>query len=306
MKVPPAPPGSRPARHPVAWARAEQTGEDVAGFLEQVCDEARARVDEAARIEPLDALRERALSVGAPPAFSVAIARPGVAVIAEVKRASPSRGVIAEIPDPAQLAAAYGAGGAAAVSVLTEPRHFNGSLADLRAVSDAVALPTLRKDFVVDPYQVWEARATGAAAILLIVAALSVDALSALLDTVGTAGLDALVEVHDDREVATALTARAQADDPPPLLLGVNARDLRTLQVDMRTFARVRASAPDDALLIAESGVTGHEDVHRLARAGAQAVLVGEHLVRAPDPVEAVRRLVGADVPSDARSLHVH
>lgn len=289
------------------------TGSDVTGFLQQVCDEAHARVRAAAVDEPLAELTARARSVAAPPSFSGALSRPGVGVIAEIKRASPSRGVLAAIPDPAGLARGYAAAGAAAVSVLTEPRHFRGDLADLRAVTAGTDVPVLRKDFVVDPYQVWEARAAGAAAVLLIVAALSPDSLTTLLDTVAEAGIDALVEVHDRNEVGTVTSARERATAPPPLILGINARNLSTLEVDAGTFARVRDRAPDGAVLVAESGVAGPDDVRRHAAAGADAVLVGEHLVRAPDPIEAVQRLVAAGAGAEAagepplsRSTHVH
>lgn len=268
----------------------------MSGFLEQACDEARARVAEASRLVPLAALR----GAPAPPPrpLAPALAGPGVAVIAEIKRASPSRGHLAWVPDPAPRAHAYVAGGAAAVSVLTEPAHFRGTLADLTAVAAAVGVPVLRKDFVVDAYQVWEARAAGASAVLLIVAALDDDALAGLIGEVADAGLDALVEVHDEAEAARAGRAFAAARYPDVPVVGVNARDLSSLRVDPGRFAACVGALPDGALSIAESGVASPEDVVRAAEAGADAVLVGEHLVTHPDPEAAVRALVAATQPA--------
>lgn len=196
----------------------------------------------------------------------------GVRVIAEVKRASPSRGPIADIPDPAGLAAAYQAGGAAAVSVLTERRRFGGSLADLDAVRARVDIPVLRKDFVVDPYQIWEARAHGANLVLLIVAALAQPLLADLLAQSAELGLTPLVEVHDAIEAKRALDAGAW-------VIGVNARDLRTLTVDRGTVARVAPEIPESVVRVAESGVRGPHDVASYAALGADAVLAGESLV---------------------------
>jgi indole-3-glycerol phosphate synthase len=276
----------------------------MTGFLSNACAEARARVAEAARHEPLEALRSRAQEHGlTPPPFAEVLCGEGLAVIAEIKRASPSRGQLAAIPDPALLARHYAQGGAAAVSVLTEPSHFAGSLDDLAAVAAAVPLPVLRKDFVVDPYQVWEARAAGAAAVLLIVAALPQPDLEHLLAVAAMAGLDALVEVHDEAEATRAVVAHERAATGHRLVLGVNARDLTTLQVDPDRFASVRGallagigglSRSPRALAIAESGVQGPEDVRRLALLGADAILVGELVATAPDPAATVRALVQA------------
>jgi indole-3-glycerol phosphate synthase len=211
---------------------------------------------------------------------------PGVAVIAEVKRASPSKGDIAPELDAAAQARAYVDGGAAAVSVLTEPERFKGNLGDLADVA-ALRVPALRKDFVIDRYQVWEARAAGAAAVLLIVAALDEPGLALLHDEALAAGLDVLVEVHDASEVAAAKRIGAA-------MVGVNARDLRTFELDPDAFARLRAELPEGVLAVAESAIQGPSDVARAARAGADAVLVGETLVRAADPVAAVAELVAA------------
>ncbi|GGS42992.1 indole-3-glycerol phosphate synthase TrpC [Streptomyces cinerochromogenes] len=205
-------------------------------------------------------------------------------IIAEVKRASPSRGPLAEITDPAALAAEYEKGGAAAVSVLTERRRFGGGLADLDAVRARVTLPVLRKDFVVDPYQVWEARAHGADLVLLIVAALEQPLLTDLSALAAEAGLTALVETHDEAEAERALAAGAR-------VVGVNARDLKTLRVDRSTFARVAPLLPADVVRVAESGVRGAADVARYAELGADAVLVGEALVTSGDGAGAVAAL---------------
>jgi indole-3-glycerol phosphate synthase len=264
-----------------------------AGFLAQVCAEARDRVAVDRAAEPTADVRTRALATPAPPRFAAALSGPDVALICEVKRASPSRGHMADIPDPAALAAAYADGGAAAISVLTEPAHFGGSERDLVAVTAALDLPVIRKDFTVDAHQVWQARAAGAAAVLLIVAALDDDALTGLQLVAAEADLDCLVETHAAAEVDRAVAAHARAGTGRPLVLGVNARDLVTLDVDTGHVARVRAQVdlPDGALLVAESGVRGPADVVAYAAAGADAVLVGEHVATAADPTAAVAAL---------------
>jgi indole-3-glycerol phosphate synthase len=254
--------------------------------LDELVADARRRVRHARDSEALESLVERALDRAEPPSFAEAIAGPGVAVIAEVKRASPSRGPIAPDLDAAEQARAYRGGGAAAVSVLTQPDRFSGSLDDLAAVS-AVGIPTLRKDFIIDPYQVWEARAAGASAVLLIVAALDADRLNELLVECADAGLDALVEVHDETEAGHALDAGA-------VIIGVNARDLRTFRVDRGAFARLRPRLGDDVIAVDESGIRGPEDVGAARRNGADAVLVGEAVVTADDPRTAVALLVSA------------
>jgi indole-3-glycerol phosphate synthase len=212
---------------------------------------------------------------------------PGVSVIAEVKRSSPSRGRLATIADPAALAAEYEAGGAAAISVLTEGRRFHGSLDDLIQVRVAVSIPVLRKDFIVSAYQLFEARAAGADMALLIVAALSDHELVCLIERATSIGLTPLVEVHTADEVRRAVDAGAQ-------VIGVNARNLQTLEVDLSTFARLAPLIPDGTVRIAESGVRGPHDVIDLAREGADVVLVGEALVRSRDARRGVADLVAA------------
>lgn len=256
----------------------------VPDVLTRQLDDARRRV--AAATEPLAALRERAAEVPPGPSLRAALAGPGTAVLAEVKRASPSRGPLAGIPDPVAQARAYVAGGAAAVSVLTAPLGFEGSLEDLAAVA-ATGVPTLRKDFLVDVRQVWEARLVGASAVLLIAAALDDAALAALSAEAAAADLEVLLEVHD---VAEMMRAAALGAD----LVGVNVRDLRDFSVDPARFAPVAAARPSGAVLVAESGVRGPADVVAYAAAGADAVLVGEHLVRSGDPATATAALVAA------------
>jgi indole-3-glycerol phosphate synthase len=218
---------------------------------------------------------------------------PGVAVIAEVKRSSPSKGVLADIPEPGRLARAYAAGGASAVSVLTEQRRFGGSLADLDAVRAAVDIPVLRKDFMVDAYQVTEARAHGADLILLIVAALDDALMRDLHDQARDLGMTALIEVHDAAELHRALAL-------DPVLVGINARNLKTLEVDPSTVTDLLPRVPDGVVAVAESGVTGPGDVVDYVRAGAGAVLVGEALVTGGAPTETVRSFIAA--ASDLRS----
>ena len=213
--------------------------------------------------------------------------RPGLSVIAEVKRSSPSKGALSDIPDPAALASAYAEGGASAISVLTEQRRFGGRLDDLDAVRAAVDLPVLRKDFMVSEYQIWEARAHGADIILLIVAALDDRRLSDLMGLAGSLGLTALVEVHDEAETTRAVDAGAT-------VIGVNNRNLKTLDVHTDTFARLAPLIPPSCVRIAESGVTGPQEAELFARAGADAILVGEALVVGGDPAHGVRSMIAA------------
>jgi indole-3-glycerol phosphate synthase len=222
-----------------------------------------------------------------------ALRAPGIGVIAEVKRRSPSKGDLAAIPDPAGLAVAYAEGGARLISVLTEERRFGGSLADLATVRARVDVPILRKDFVVSPYQVYEARAYGADLVLLIVAALEQNVLSSLVDRVESLGMTALVEVHTEEEANRALEAGAS-------VVGVNARDLHTLEVNRSVFGRIAPGLPSDVLRVAESGVRGPADLLTYAGWGADAVLVGESLVTSGDPGAAVRGLVAAGVHPSA------
>jgi indole-3-glycerol phosphate synthase len=247
------------------------------------------REDVAAReaIIPLDELKERVASMPQPVDALATLLAPEVGVIAEVKRRSPSAGALAEIDDPAALAREYQAGGACIISVLTEQRRFGGSLEDLDSVRASVKVPLLRKDFVVGSYQVHEARAHGADVLLLIVAALDQNTLTGLRERVESLGMTALVEVHTEDEASRALDAGAR-------VIGVNARNLQTLEVDRSTFERIAPGLPSDVVKIAESGVRGPLDLIEYAAAGADAVLVGEGLVRTADPRAAVAGLVMA------------
>ncbi|GAA1858570.1 indole-3-glycerol phosphate synthase TrpC [Myceligenerans crystallogenes] len=261
----------------------------VAGVLEDLAErEARTSLDD---------LKERAAKQ--PGALEVVgrLKDPeAVAVIAEVKRSSPSKGALADIADPAALAVEYAAGGAAVISVLTEQRRFSGSLADLDAVRARVDTPLLRKDFVVTPYQVWEARAHGADVVLLIVAALEQTVLESLVERVHSLGMTALVEAHDLNEVQRALDAGAR-------VVGINHRNLKTLEVDMTVFQRLAPYVPDDVVRVAESGIGGPREVMEMARAGADVVLVGEALVRNGNPRAAVAELVAAGAHPSLRSV---
>ncbi len=203
-------------------------------------------------------------------------------VISEVKRASPSKGHLADIADPAELAKQYELGGAATISVLTEARRFNGSLADLDSVRAAVQTPLLRKDFMVDEYQFWEARAHGADMILLIVASLSDQQLSEYFALASELGMASLIEVHDEAELERALAIS-------PQIVGVNARNLKTLDVDLATCHRVIPHIPKDVVAIAESGISTIEQVRELAASGARGVLVGEALVTGGTPAQTVQ-----------------
>ena len=251
----------------------------VAGVREDVATRQAAR--------PLPEVKAAA-DAARPALDALAVLRaPGVGVIAEVKRRSPSKGDLASISDPAALAAQYAAGGARVISVLTEGRRFGGSHADLSAVRATVEVPVLCKDFIVSSYQVHEARAHGADVILLIVAALEQNALVSLLERAESLGMTVLVEVHTEEEADRAMAAGAA-------VIGVNARDLTTLQVDRSTFERIAPGLPSEVVKVAESGVRGPHDLIRYAGAGADAVLVGEGLVTAGDPRQAVADLVTA------------
>jgi indole-3-glycerol phosphate synthase len=241
-------------------------------------------------ITALADLEAAAYSRRAPLSLRAALDGPDMSVIAEIKRASPSRGAFPVNVEPSTVARDYVSGGAAAISVLTDEPFFQGTLLDLDAAASAAhsgerSVPVLRKDFVIDPYQIVEARAHGADAVLLIVAALDDSALAELLATVTDWGVDALVEVHDEGEMERAAAAGAK-------IVGINNRDLRSFAVDLRVSERLAPLAPHDTVIVAESGVFGADDVKRLHNAGANAVLVGEGLITAPDRAEAVRALL--------------
>jgi indole-3-glycerol phosphate synthase len=252
-------------------------------YLDRILAAHRAAADDDDRDVAL--LAQQARAAGRGRGFAAALrTKGGMAVIAEVKRASPSLGVLAPGLDPARLAAAYQAGGAAALSVLTDAEFFAGSPQDLAAARAATALPVLRKDFTVGPADVLDTRCMGADAVLLIAAALSPRELSPLIELAASVGLDALVEVHDEDEAERVLEAGAT-------LVGVNQRDLVTFEVDPERAVRVARMLPGEVTRVAESGIRDATDVRRLADAGFDAVLVGEALVRAADPAAALREL---------------
>jgi indole-3-glycerol phosphate synthase len=260
------------------------------GFLTDLLDEARRDLER----HPLDdvALMARVAAMPAARGFEEALrGRERPALIAEVKRASPSAGTIVADARPSVIARAYEAGGAAAVSVLTETRHFEGSLADLRAARSSVSIPVLRKDFLIHPAQLIESRAAGADAVLLIAGALTDEELAALLEAASDLGLGTLVETHSDEDLRRVLAT-------PAPVIGVNARDLESLQVDPPgALARI-ATVPEDRVAVLESGIASRADVEAAAEAGASAILVGETLMGADDPARAVRKLLWREVRS--------
>jgi indole-3-glycerol phosphate synthase len=268
------------------WLRIEGTVSAV-NVLEEIIEGVRADLAARQAVTSLDDLKARARTQPSAKDGVRALRGEGVAVIAEVKRSSPSKGALASITDPAGLAGDYELGGASVISVLTEQRRFGGSLQDLKDVRARVDIPVLRKDFIVSSYQLWEARAYGADLALLIVAALEQDALVSLIERAESIGLTPLIEVHDEREIERAVDAGAK-------IIGVNARDLKTLQVDRDTFTRLAPHVPDSIVKVAESGVRNPHDLIAYANAGADAVLVGESLVTGRDPRSCVADLVAA------------
>jgi indole-3-glycerol phosphate synthase len=263
----------------------------MATVLDEIVAGVREDLADSDASPPLPEVQRLARAAAPPLDAEAALRRPGLSLIAEVKRSSPSKGALAAIADPAALAADYEAGGATAVSVLTERRRFGGSLDDLDAVRRAVGIPVLRKDFMVEDYQLFEARAHGADIILLIVAALEQDDLVRMQALARDLGMTALVEVHDEAETARAVHAGAS-------VIGVNARNLKTLAVDPDTFGRLAPLVPDSCVKVAESGVSGPADAARYAGEGADAVLVGEALVRGAEPRRAAHDLIAAGAQS--------
>ena len=258
-------------------------------FLREILADTR-RVVAARKIRtPLEALRERPLFTRAPLSLRRALELHAPAVIAEIKKASPSRGLIAKEFDPAGIARAYTWGGAAAISVLTEERRFRGSITDLESARRAADIPILRKDFIVDAYQVAESKAAGADAILLIAAALTQAALGELQGAALELGLECLVEVHSAGELERIRDLR-------PALIGINNRDLTTFRTDIALSARLARLVPAGTLSVSESGIRSHRDIAMLERAGIGAFLVGEHLMRSGDPEMSLRALLGEEV----------
>jgi indole-3-glycerol phosphate synthase len=262
--------------------------------LARICADTRNELKIRKAATPLDEIRARARDAAPPRGFGQALmetaAAGRVALIAEIKKASPSGGLIRPDFDPATLARAYAEGGAACLSVLTDAPHFQGSAEHLRAARAAVSLPVLRKDFILDPWQVYESRAMGADCILLIMAALSDEQAVALEGLARTLDLDVLVEVHNAEELDRALGLQTK-------LLGINNRNLKTLKTDLSTTGELAPLVPPDRFVIGESGIRGHDDIARLVPLGLSCFLVGESLMRQPDVTAATRALLGRPTP---------
>lgn len=259
-------------------------------ILDEIMRHHREQLPKVMRDVPADLVR--AVAAVAPPTadFCVALKRQGVRLIAECKKASPSKGLLMNKYKPAELAQTYVQGGAAAISVLTDARHFQGSLDDLRQVKEAVKVPVLRKDFIFDPYQVYEARAAGADAILLIVSVLGDNDLKTLLNLAHELTMNVLVEVHTEQELQRALAVN-------PRIIGINNRNLQTFEVDFGNTARLREMIPDEIVVVAESGIKTAADVQQLGEIGVDAILVGETLVKSKNILKTVQELVAAGKP---------
>jgi indole-3-glycerol phosphate synthase len=260
-------------------------------ILDKIVDARRESVAHRRRVLPDVALKIASQKNARPLDFAAALTREGRNVIAELKKASPSKGLIRADYAPAEIAPQLEAAGAAALSVLTEEEFFLGSLADLKAVKKTVGIPILRKDFIIDPWQVWEARAAGADTFLLITAILHDETLAELLELGRSLGMEPLVEVHSSEEVERALRAKAR-------VIGVNNRDLRNFQVSVETSLELVKAIPDDCIAVSESGLQNAGDLARLRHAGFDAFLIGEQLMKSADPAAALRELIGAGVPA--------
>jgi indole-3-glycerol phosphate synthase len=265
--------------------------------LDDLIDATRDRLDRVKRDTPLAelerAIEQRLTLEGRP--FAEALSRPWTSVIAEFKRRSPSAGEIRADATVADIVRAYERGGAAAISVLTEERHFGGSLSDLREARDATDLPLLRKDFTIDPYQLYEAKAYGADAVLLVVGSMKPRELATLHAIADDLDLDALVEVHNEEELEVALEIDVDVD-----VIGINNRNLEDFSVSLETTFELLTDVPAGKTVVSESGITDRPQIEELERVGVDAVLVGETVMRAPDPETAVRDLSGSEEPTQA------
>jgi len=255
-------------------------------ILDEIIEHKRHEVSESKKKHPLAELQRRVVARKSGRFADAIGASDRLSLIAEVKKASPSRGVLCSNFNPPALARLYAEGGASAVSVLTDSRYFQGDISHMVQAKEASGLPVLRKDFIIDEYQVWESAAVGADAILLIVAGLAAGQLSDYLQMASEIGLDALVEIHDREQLDTALRAGAR-------IIGINNRDLRVFKTDIRTTVELASGIPDGYILVSESGIHTGEDVRMLREAGADAILVGESLVTSDDIPAKIRELIG-------------
>jgi len=256
-------------------------------ILDEICEHKREEVRDRSKRVPLSEMEKRGHDADAPLDFRRAVTAAGKNIIAEVKRASPSAGVIKEDFDPVRIAQQYQEGGAAALSVLTDEKYFRGKLEFIRRIKDAVTLPVLQKDFIISAYQIYEARAFGADCILLIVKILSDDELREFLDCATSLGLAALIEVHDEGELKRALACGAE-------IVGINNRNLSDFSVDIRTTMRLAPLTPEGKIIVSESGIKTSSDIQKLRDVGVNAFLIGETILRSEHPVEALKQLLSA------------
>jgi indole-3-glycerol phosphate synthase len=261
--------------------------------LDEIVDATREAVMRRQRERPLSELAAEVETGREGRPFAEALSRPGTSVIAEHKRRSPSAGMIRDGASCAEIVAAYERGGAAAISILTEEEHFGGSLADLREARAATELPILRKDFTIDPYQLYEAKLAGADGVLLVVGSLEQAALASLYAQAGELDLDALVEIHDDEELERALEVDCD-------VIGINNRNLEDFSVDIQRTFDLLADVPAGKVVVSESGIHHRGQIEELEQVGVDAVLVGEAVMRAPDPESAVRELSNSEEPTQA------
>lgn len=260
-------------------------------ILEQIAADTKIRVEKAKRKVPFSEIRRQAVEMEAATGFPFekALKEPGIHYICEVKKASPSKGIIAEEFPYLEIAREYEAAGASAISCLTEPKYFQGRNEYLKEITDEVKIPVLRKDFTIDEYMIYEAKVLGADVVLLICALLDTETLKRYLAICNRLGLSALVEVHDEEEMQSAILAGAR-------IIGVNNRNLKDFTVDIRNSIRLRNLAPEDVLFIAESGIKTAEDIEELRKAKVNAVLIGETLMRSPDKRRMLEELNGGAV----------
>ncbi len=270
--------------------RMQPEGDLISSILDEIVAYKRQFVADRMAVTPLDVVQELTGSTPEPPPlFDALVDTDDIAVIAEIKKASPSKGLIREDFDPMAIGEVYESSGAAAISVLTDEKYFQGSDTYLTQVSNVVDIPVLRKDFVVDAYQIYEARAIGASAVLLIVSVLEPEELETFIGLCAEVDLDALVEVHTVEEAHVAAAAGAE-------IVGINNRDLKTFETDLNTTPKIARHLPEDAVVVGESGINTRDDIIRLRDSGADAVLIGESLMREPDIGPKLRELLGKGV----------